>query len=166
MGISDWFSSGGETNEGTKDSIVRYLCSLEKKYEDMDIFLEDFYEVVNETIERYNQNNPVRADKLDRDQAYKAGGRWIYEANIKKLDKEGKEIQGEGGFLNRKSTFKVIAREQPSFEIELSGTESLITPFLTEMKSVLEKKGLDHEVVTIARPGLGKANKPESEPAA
>ena len=82
MGIFDWFSSGSKPKEEATDSIVRYLCSLEKDYKDMDDFLEDFYEVVNETIEKYNKNNPVRADKLDRDQAYKAGGRWIYEANI------------------------------------------------------------------------------------
>jgi hypothetical protein len=166
MGIFDWFSSGSKPKKEATDSIVRYLCSLEKDYKNMDDFLEDFYEVVNETIEKYNKNNPVRADKLDRDQAYKAGGRWIYEANIQKLDEQGEEVKAEGGFLARKSTFKVIAREQPGFEIELSGTESLITPFLEEMEKVLDKKGLPHEVVTIARPGLGKATQTESEPAA
>ena len=167
MGISDWFSSGSKSEEKKRDSIVRYLCSLDKNYENMDKFLEDFYEVVNETIERYNKNNPVKADKLDRDQAYKAGGRWIYEANIQKLDEEGEAVeQAGGGFLARKSTFKVIAREQPDFEIELSGTESLIDPFLDEMESVLDKKGIRHEVVTIARPGLGKATQTESEPSA
>lgn len=164
MGISDWFSSGTKEREGTKDSIVRFLCRLEKDYGSMDDFLEDFYEVINEAIEKYNKNNPVKADKLDRDQAYKAGGRWIYEANIQKLAEEGKELeQAKGGFLSRKSTFKVIAREQPDFEIELSGTESLITPFLEEMESVLEEKGLGHELVTIARPGLGKSRQTETE---
>jgi len=75
---------------------------------------------------------------------------------------QGEELkQAKGGFLTRKSTFKVIAREQPDFEIELSGTESLISPFLEEMESVLDKKGLRHEVVTIARPGLGKAKQTE-----
>ncbi len=164
MGIFDWFSSESEAEEEAKDSIVRFLCRLEKDYEKMDDFLEEFYEVINESIERYNKNNPVRAEKLDRDQAYKAGGRWIYEANIQKLDEEGRELEeSEGGFLSRKSTFKVIAREQPDFEIELSGTESLITPFLEEMKSVLDTQGLPHEVVTIARPGLGKAQQTEAE---
>ncbi|MCF7890158.1 hypothetical protein K9M78_02960 [Candidatus Bipolaricaulota bacterium] len=163
MGIMDWLSSGKKEEE-TRDSIVRFLCRLEKNYGSMDDFLEDFYEVINETIEKYNKNNPVRADKLDRDQAYKAGGRWIYEANIQKLDEEGKELeQAKSGFLSRKSTFKVIAREQPGFEIELSGTESLITPFLEEMETVLEEKGFSHEVVTVARPGLGKARQQESE---
>ena len=162
MGVTDWFSSGTKPKEEARDSIVRFLCSLDKDYQDMDKFLEDFYEVVNETIERYNKNNPVKADKLDRDQAYKAGGRWIYEANIQRLDEQGEEVeQAKGGFLTRKSTFKVIAREQPDFEIELSGTESLISPFLEEMESVLDKKGLRHEVVTIARPGLGKAKQTE-----
>ncbi|MBS3737201.1 MAG: hypothetical protein V5A87_07900 [Candidatus Bipolaricaulota bacterium] len=163
MGISDWFSSGTEEKEEAKDSIVRFLCKLEKNYKSMDNFLEDFYEVINEAIEKYNKNNPVKADKLDRDQAYKAGGRWIYEANIQKLDEEGKELEGKSGYLSRKSTFKVIAREQPDFEIELSGTESLITPFLEEMESVLDAKGLGHEVVTVARPGLGKARQTETE---
>ncbi len=165
-GISNWFSFGVKAKKGAKDSIVRFLCKLEKDYESMDNFLEDFYEVINAAIEEYNKNNPVRADKLDRDQAYKAGGRWIYEANIQRLDEEGKAVeQAEGGFLARKSTFKAIAREQPDFEIELSGTESLITPFLKEMETVLDKKGLSHEVVTIARPGLGKTKQTESEPA-
>jgi hypothetical protein len=163
MGISDWFSSGGAAKEEARDSIVRYLCSLEKEYESMDVFLEDFFQVVNETIERYNQNNPVRADKLDRDQAYKAGGRWIYEANIQRLDEQGEELeQAGGGFMARKSTFKVIAREQPDYEIELSGTESLIDPFLEEMESILDKRGLRHDVRTIARPGLGKATQTET----
>lgn len=167
MGIFDWFSSKDKAKEEATDSLVRFLCKLEKKYENMDDFLEDFYDVINESIERYNENNPVRADKLDPDQAYKAGGRWIYEANIEKLDEEGEALeQVEGGFLTRKSTFKVIAREQPDFEIEVSGTESLITPFMEEMHSVLEEKGLGNEVVTVARPGLGKAVKTESEPAA
>ncbi|MBS3788682.1 hypothetical protein KGY79_10865 [Candidatus Bipolaricaulota bacterium] len=168
MGISDWFSFGEETTkEEAKDSIVRFLCKLEKDYRNMDDFLEDFYGVINEAIEKYNKNNPVKADKLDRDQAYKAGGRWIYEADIEKLDKEGEVLEeAKDGFISRKSTFKVIAREQPDFEIELSGTESLIDPFLEEMESVLEENGLDHKVVTVARPGLGKATQTESEPSA
>lgn len=164
MGISDWFSSGGKAKEEDMDSIVRFLCKLEKDYESMDDFLEDFYEITNKAIEKYNENNPVKADKLDQDQAYKAGGRWIYEANIEKLDEAGEVLEEtKGGFLSRKSTFKVIAREQPDYEIELSGTESLITPFLEEMESVLDGKGLSHEIVTVARPGLGKARQTESE---
>lgn len=165
MGIMDWFSSKTEEEEA-KDSIVRFLCTLEKDYENMDEFIEDFYNVVNEAIERYNEANPVRAEKLDREQAYKAGGRWIYEADIERLDEEGEAIKGaKGGFLERKSTFKVIAREQPNFEIELSGTESLITPFMEEMKGVLDENGFSYETATVARPGLGKAKQTESEPA-
>jgi hypothetical protein len=166
MGIRDWFSFGSSPEEETQDSIVRYLCTVEKDYKNMDEFLEDFYEVVNEAIERYNNSNPVRADSLDRDQAYKAGGRWIYEADIERLDEEGEIVEDAGdGFLQRKSTFKVIAREQPNYEIELSGTESLITPFLEELEGILSEKGLKYETATVARPGLGKATKTESEPA-
>ncbi len=131
----------------------------------MDQFLQDFYEIVEETIKQYNQNNPVRAEELDRDEAYKAGGRWIYEADIQQLNEAGEEIEGASdSFLTRKSTFKVIAREQPDFEIELSGTESLISPFLDEMEKVLDGKAIAHEIVTIAKPGLGKAKGTESEP--
>lgn len=163
MGIKDWFSFSSEQEEEASDSIVRFLCTLEKEYGSMEDFLEDFYEVVNESIERYNESNPVRADKLDRDQAYKAGGRWIYEADIEKLDEKG-EVEEEsegGGLLHRKSTFKVIAREQPHFEIELSGTESLMIPFLEELEGVLSEKGFSFKTATIARPGLGKAVKTE-----
>ena len=166
MGIQDWFSFGSGPEEEAKDSIVRYLCTIDKDYKDMDEFLEDFYQVVDEAIKRYNDSNPVRADSLDRDQAYKAGGRWIYEADIERLDEEGEIIDDAGGgFLQRKSTFKVIAREQPHYEIELSGTESLITPFLEELEGILSEKGLNYETATVARPGLGKAKKTESEPA-
>jgi|GEM_PF-2275676 len=166
MGIRDWFSFGSGPEEEAKDSIVRYLCTMKKDYADMDEFLEDFYEVVGETIDRYNASNPVRADQLDRDRAYRAGGRWIYEADIERLDEEGEIVDDAGGgFLQRKSTFKVIAREQPHYEIELSGTESLITPFLEELEGVLKEKGLGYETATVARPGLGKATKTESEPA-
>ncbi|MEF8798970.1 MAG: hypothetical protein V5A79_06120 [Candidatus Bipolaricaulota bacterium] len=164
MGLFDWFSSKSKSEDEATDSIVRFLCTLEKEYENMDEFMEDFYDVVNEAIERYNEANPVRAEKLDREQAYKAGGRWIYEADIERLDEAGESIQqATGGFMDRKSTFKVIAREQPHFEIELSGTESLITPFLEEMKGVLDEKGFSYETATVARPGLGKAKQTESE---
>ncbi len=167
MGIKDWFPFSSEKEEEEKDSIVRFLCTLEKDYGSMDAFLEDFFEVVNESIERYNASNPVRAESLDRDEAYRAGGRWIYEADIERLDEEGEAIEDAegGGFLQRKSTFKVIAREQPNYEIELSGTESLITPFLEEMEGVLSEKRFSFETATIARPGLGKAVQTESEPA-
>ncbi len=163
ISIKNWFSSKTKRAEEASDSIVRFLCSLEKEYADMEEFLDDFYEIVNDTIERYNKNSNVKAAKLDRDQAYKAGGRWIYEADIQRLDEEGKELEeGKSGFLTRKSTFKVIAREQPDFEIELSGTESLLKPFLEEMEGLLEEKGINYEVATIARPGLGKAKETES----
>ncbi|MFP4136295.1 MAG: hypothetical protein ACLFN7_02690 [Candidatus Acetothermia bacterium] len=167
MGVTDWFSFKTKPKEEEQDSIVRFLCTLKKDYGSMDEFLEDFYELINEAIERYNASNPVRADNLDQDQAYKAGGRWIYEADIERLDEEGEAVEEAktGGFLHRKSTFKVIAREQPHYEIELSGTESLMTPFLKELEDVLAEKGFDYETATIARPGLGKAVQTESGPA-
>ena len=166
MGVMDWFSGESKSENAASDSIVRYLCSVDREYEDMDKFLEDFYDIVEQTIEQYNQNNPVRAEQLDREDAYKAGGRWIYEADIQQLNEEGEEIEeASGSYLTRKSTFKVIAREQPDFEIELSGTESLISPFLNEMEKVLDSKAIAHEIVTIAKPGLGKAKGTETEPA-
>lgn len=163
MGILDWFSSKEETKEVNRDELVRYLCRLEKKYDDMDDFMEDFFDLLNDTIDRYNESNPLKAEKLDRDKAYKVGGNWAYEANVERISGQEEKKETAKNFYKRKSTFKVIARKQPHFAIEVSGTESLVSPFLEALESVLSGKGFDHEIAAIAKPNLGKAKRSESE---
>ncbi|MFP4647415.1 MAG: hypothetical protein ACLFN4_07320 [Candidatus Acetothermia bacterium] len=156
MGLFDLFSSKEDEEEDTGS--IRYLCRLQTEYDQKDVFLEDFFDIVGETIKKYNQSNPVQAEELNRDQAYKAGGRWIYEANIEQVEEEKVEEEVErGSFVTRGSTFKVIAREQPHFGIELSGDEGLITPFLDELEQVLEEQGFEFDVTVVAKPGSGKA---------
>nr|AGF92816.1 hypothetical protein FLSS-1_0004 [uncultured organism] len=163
MGILDWFTSGSESEED-EDEEVRYLCALQEEYADMDAFMEDFFDVLEETIEKYNDANPVKAEKLDRDQARKQGGNWVYEANIERLDEESIEAEdSDWHFSERKSTFDVIARQQPNFAIEISGSKDLIAPFLEEMQVILDKEGFNYEVDTIAKLGLGKATDTEPE---
>ena len=158
MGIMDWFSSEEKPEEEEIKENVRYLCDLEKEYGNMEEFMEDFFDILNQTIERYNESNPVKAEKLDREKVRKKGGNWVYEANIEKPEEELETEEAERMFGGRKkSTFKVIAREQPDYSIEFSGNKGLISPFVEEIKGVLTEKGMEHNVVVIGKPGLGKA---------
>jgi len=158
MGFLNWFSSRKEEEEEASEGIVRYLGTFEKEYDSQDAFMEDFYNTVSETIKRYNVSNPIKVGNLDRNQAYRAGGRWIYEASVVEDEGEGGDSASgeEGQNVVGSSTFKVIAREQPNFGMELSGEEHLIDPFLKELKNVLKEKGHNYEFKLIARPGLGK----------
>lgn len=163
MGVLGWFSQKTDSEDKSSQELVRYLCTMGKEYESMDDFLTDFFEVINETITRYNQSSLVQAEKLDRDEAQKVGGNWVFKANITKLDEQGEKIENsQRDFTKRKSTLKVIARKQPHFAIELSGTEGLISPFLENLENVLKEKELDYNVDIVAKPGLGKATQPET----
>ncbi|MFP3953904.1 MAG: hypothetical protein ACOC88_02635 [Candidatus Bipolaricaulota bacterium] len=158
MGIFNWFSASTEEKEEKPGELVRYLCTFDREYSDLDEFLDDFFEILNEAIDRYNEANPVNADKLDRDKVYKIGGNWAFDANVER--REGEEVEAEGStrdFYRRKSTFKIIAREQPHYALELSGSQGLISPFLTQLEKILDEKNITHEVATIAKPNLGKA---------
>jgi len=163
VGVLSWFSPKTRSEEESSDELVRYLCSIDKDYGGMEEFLEDFFKILNETITRYNESSLVQAEKLDRDQAQKVGGNWVYKANIKRLDDKGEKIEGSRTeFTKRKSTLKVIARKQPHFAIELSGTESLLSPFLEDLEGVLKEQGFNYKVDIVAKPGLGKATQTES----
>lgn len=156
MGFLDRFFSKKEEKKSSGGT-VRYLCTPEKKYSNMKEFMEDFYDIVNETIERFNKSNPVKAETLDKSKAHKSGGRWIYKANIKQIDEEGLEVENDKNhFATKKSTFDVIAREQPHFGIEINGTERLVKPFLNELKGVLGERGLGYDFTVIARHELGE----------
>lgn len=150
MGLFDRFFSDKE--EGTAEGNVRFLNTFQEDYSSMDAFMEDFFEIVSETIRKYNESNPVAVEELDKDQAYKAGGRWIYEANIKEIeDPEIRSGEDDGHPITEESHFKIIARQQPHYGIELSGNEVLIGPYLEALKGVLRSRGLDDEFDVIAR---------------
>lgn len=165
MGILDWFSSGTDSKEEQTKGSIRYLCILEKEYGDMDEFMDDFFDVMEETIERYNESNPAKVEELDREQAHKLGGSWIYEANVKRQEKEPAEDKGSRGVFGQRKTFtfEVIARKQPHFAIEVSGNEDVISPFLEELKGVLTEEGFSHKVDVVGKPGLGESKSTESE---
>jgi len=166
MGFFDFLSSSDEDGEESGGA-VRYLSTFEGNYDSMEEFKEDFYEMVDESIQRYNEANPMKAKEFDRNNTFKEGGRWIYEAKIQEVRDESLSVEAEKeDRITGESTFKVMAREQPNFGIEVSGTETLVEPYLKEMREVLSERGLKSDFSVIARPGLGKAQQPETESAA
>ncbi len=157
MGIFNWFSTSTEEEDKTSEELVRYLCTFEQEYSGMEEFLDVFFDLLNEAIDRYNKANPVQADKLDKDEAYKIGNNLAFDTNVERRETGEDEEETAEGFYKRKSTFKVIVRAQPHYAIELSGSYGLITPFSEELEEVLEEAGFSPEFATIAKPNLGKA---------